>query len=201
MRFTTRRRLVAVIIVATVAAGCGGKSAVSTATLPTTAKAAATTAGSAGTGAPTTTSASGATTRAASGATTTAASSVLTVKDPCKLVSKADAEKLAGTTLQAGVLVEGDDPSCTYSGDPNGPTAQVEVFLNDGAKKYLDIDRQLSHDFTTLTGIGDEAYLEEFTIFFRKGARWGAIHLVRLLDADPFVEPLKTLAKQVVAQF
>ena len=61
--------------------------------------------------------------------------------DPCKVVSKADAEKLAGTKLQDGVLVEGEDPSCTYCGDPNGPTAQVEVFLNDGAKKYLDIDR------------------------------------------------------------
>ena len=200
MLLTTRRRLVAGFVLVTVAAGCGGNSAVSNITIPPTVKPAATTA----TGSPTTTSAPGATvptTRASTGASTTAASGALTVKDPCKLVSKADAEKLAGATLQAGVLVEGDDPSCTYSGDPNGPTAQVEVFLNDGAKKFLDIDRQLGHDFTTLTGIGDEAYIEDFTIFFRKGARWGAIHLVRLLDADPFVEPLKTLAKQVVSQF
>jgi len=167
--------------------------------LPSTIKTGTTPPGSTTAGA-TTTKASGAATTAASGAATTAASSSVTVKDPCKLVSKADAEKLAGTKLQDGVLVEGDDPSCTYSGDPNGPTAQVEIFLNDGAKKYLDIDRTLGHDFTTLTGSGDEAYYEEFTIFFRKGARWGAIHLVRLLDADHFVELLKALAKQVAAQ-
>ena len=185
MRLTTRRRLVAGFILVTVAAGCGdGGSASSNVTLPSTIK--------------TGTTVPGGTTP---GATTTAsAASAVTVKDPCKLVSKADAEKLAGTKLQDAVLVEGDDPSCTYSGDPSGPTAQVEVFLNDGAKKYLDIDRTLGHDFTTLSGIGDEAYYEEFTIFFRKGARWGAIHLVRLLDADPFIEPLKTLAKQVVTQ-
>lgn len=151
----------------------------------------------------------GATTVAGSGSATTAASgsaSATTVAaakgaiDPCKLVTKAEAETLAKTTLQAGVLVEGEDPSCTYSGAPTGPTAQVEIFAGAGAKKYYDVDVTLGHEFTKVSGIGDEAHLEEFTIFTRKGATWLAIHLVRLDDPDPYNEPLKTAAKTALTR-
>jgi hypothetical protein len=120
--------------------------------------------------------------------------------DPCKLVTKAEADALARTTLQAGILVEGEDPSCTYTGPTSGPTAQVEVYAGAGAKKFYDVDVSLSHEFTTVAGIGDEAHLEEFTIFARKGTTWLAIRLVRLDDADQYNEPLKALARTAIGR-
>jgi hypothetical protein len=133
------------------------------------------------------------------GATTTIAGPKGKI-DPCKVVTRDEAESLARTTLQQGVLVEGEDPSCTYSGLPNGPTAQVEIFAGDGAKKYYDVDVQLGHQFTTVPNLGDEAHLEEFTIFTRKGTTWLAIHLVRLDDPDPYAAPLTNLARTAVGR-
>ena len=149
-------------------------------------------------GATTAPGATGGTTRP--GATATTVAGAKGKIDPCKVVTRDEAEALARTTLQAGVLVEGEDASCTYSGSPTGPTAQVEIFTGDGAKKYYDVDKSLNHEFTTVTGIGDEAYLEEFTIFARKGTTWLAIHLVRLDDAEPYNEPLKNLARVAVGR-
>src|SRR5262245_51306420 len=67
--------------------------------------------------------------------------------DPCVLVSKMDAETLADTPLQDAVKAR---ETCTYTGPPNGPTAQVQIFIGDGAKKFLDTDRLLKHDFVQL---------------------------------------------------
>ncbi|MEO8697015.1 MAG: hypothetical protein ABI658_26135 [Acidimicrobiales bacterium] len=203
MRPPNRIRLViALALVALTAAGCGSSgdgdvaSGVTLPPLASTTRSSGTTLAGATTAPGATTA--GVTTR--SGGVTTTVAGAKGKIDPCKVVTRDEAETLARTTLQAGVLVEGEDPSCTYSGLPNGPTAQVEIFAGDGAKKYYDIDVQLGHQFTTVAGLGDEAHLEEFTIFTRKGTTWLAIHLVRLDDPDPYNTPLTNLARTAVGR-
>ncbi len=134
-------------------------------------------------------------------ATTTTAVAVADL-DACQLVTKAKAEAMMGTKLQEGVPVNNSDgTTCTYSGDPSGPTAQVEVYVGDGAKKFYDDDNDvLHHPFTDVPDIGDEAHQEEYTLFFRKGTIWVVLHLVSLDDTSTFTERLQTLAKDVAAQ-
>jgi hypothetical protein len=119
--------------------------------------------------------------------------------NPCELVTQADAKQLIPSAdFQEAVLAgpEGDQ-SCTYAGQPTGPTAQVESYAGPGAKKYLDIDQQLDHEFTDVSGVGDEAHLEDLNIFFRKGENWFGIRIVTLDDPAPYNERLKTLAATV----
>lgn len=133
--------------------------------------------------------------------TTKAASKSTALPDPCRLVGKDDAVELAGTDLADGEKAgTPDNLSCTYVGLPTGPTAQVEFFVGDGAKKFLDVDRELAHDISKLPGVGDEAYIEDFTLFFRTGTRWNVIRLTRLDDFEPYKQPMIDLAKKVVAQ-
>ena len=125
--------------------------------------------------------------------------------DPCALVTKAEAQKLIGTTLQDGVEAgQGTDaPSCTYSGDPTGPTAQVEVHTGAGAKKYYDLQRDgLGHQMTAEAGIGDEAWIDkdDMSIFVRKGDLWFVIHMVSLDDIEKFIPGLKKAAETAVGR-
>ncbi|WBB70096.1 hypothetical protein [Micromonospora sp. WMMD812] len=117
--------------------------------------------------------------------------------NPCELVSKPEAEKLAGTPLDDGQLVK---ETCTYTGPVTGPTAQVEIFVGDGAKKFLDIDRELKHEFTTLQGVGEEAYLEDGAAFIRKGTVWVSLRLVRLNDPAENRKPLTDLATTIATR-
>ncbi|MFJ9680504.1 DUF3558 family protein [Streptomyces sp. NPDC101194] len=117
--------------------------------------------------------------------------------DPCALVTKQQAEKLAGTTLDPATPVR---ETCTYTGPVTGPTAQVEIFVGDGAKKYLDIERDLGHTLRPLTGIGDEAYAEDEAVFLRRSDRWVSIRLVRLNDPAENRRPLEELARQVATR-
>ncbi|MEV0715402.1 hypothetical protein [Asanoa sp. NPDC050611] len=112
--------------------------------------------------------------------------------EACALITKQDAEKLAGTKLDPPVEAA---ESCQYTGPVTGPTAQVEIYVGDGAKKFLDIDRELKHEFTELSGIGDEAHLEDGTVFFAKGGVWVAIRLVRLVDPKETRKPLEAAAR------
>jgi hypothetical protein len=145
---------------------------------------------------PTTTQKAAVTTTAAKTSTTAAA-----LPDPCTVVTLDDAIALAGAPLQPGVKAgRPDDIMCTYAGGA-GPTAQVEYYFGDGAKKFLDVERRLDHEFETLTGVGDEAYLEDFNLFFRVGTRWHAIRLVRLDDFAAYREPLIELARQTVTKW
>ena len=72
-----------------------------------------------------------------------APASLAAAPDPCALLTKSEADTLAGTKLQAATDAGsgGVKTLCQYTGDPSGPTAQVEVIVGDGAKKALDIDR------------------------------------------------------------
>ncbi|GGM66078.1 hypothetical protein GCM10011608_59230 [Micromonospora sonchi] len=117
--------------------------------------------------------------------------------DACALVSQQEAEKLAGTRL-ADAVPGGE--SCSYTGPVSGPLAQVEIYVGDGAKKILDIDRDLDHEFETLSGLGDEAYLEDGAVFVHASGVWVAIRLVRLDDPAAYREPLMKLARTVAGR-
>jgi hypothetical protein len=117
--------------------------------------------------------------------------------DPCALVTKEEAERLAGTGLNDAAPVQ---ETCTYTGLVSGPTAQVEVYVGDGAKSILDIDRGLEHDFKTLPGIADEAYAEDGAVFLNKGGQWVAIRLVRLDDPKKYAKPMEELARLVASR-
>lgn len=117
--------------------------------------------------------------------------------DPCALVTDEEAEKLAGTPLDDPVPVR---ETCTWTGPVTGPTAQVEVFVGDGAKKFLDIERELDHEIWPLTGIGDEAYAEDGAVFLNKGGVWVALRLTLLNDPKENREPLEALARTVAGR-
>jgi hypothetical protein len=119
---------------------------------------------------------------------------------PCSLLTQSEAETLAGTKLMAGIESGASDAKtlCQYVGPTTGPEAQVQVLVGDGAKKVLDIDRDvLKHPFTTLTGVGDEAYQEDDNVFIRKGATWASINLVLLNEPAQNVKPMQTAAREV----
>ena len=113
--------------------------------------------------------------------------------DACTILPQADAETLIGSKLTEPLKVSTSDvASCTYPGDPNGPTAQVEVYVGDGAKQQLAIDKdKLQHPFTQPTGLGDEAWQEDGMIWARSGSTWVSIRIVTLDDAAGFVQPLQ----------
>lgn len=117
--------------------------------------------------------------------------------DVCAMFSKAEAEKLAGMKLGSGVAAAG---TCSYTSAPSGPTAQVSVFIGDGAKQTLDTDRNLDHVFETLKDVGEEAYLEESTIFVRVGPTWGEISLLRFNDNAANRAPLIAAATRLAAR-
>jgi hypothetical protein len=125
--------------------------------------------------------------------------------DACALLTKAEAEALAGTPLDApvpaGAAGGGDITLCQFTGPTTGPTAQVEVFVGDGAKKQLDIDKDtLMHAFTTVPGIGDQCLQEDDNIFVQKNGTWASINLVLLNDASQNVQPLQTAIKLVASR-
>jgi hypothetical protein len=122
--------------------------------------------------------------------------------DACALLTKTEAEALAGTPLNdavaAGPAGSGDNTLCQFTGPTTGPTAQVEVFVGDGAKKQLDIDRDnLMHPFTDCAGIGDQCLQEDDNIFVEKNGTWASINLVLLNDPSMNVQPLQTAIKQI----
>lgn len=126
----------------------------------------------------------------------TAADDVLasTPPDPCSLISQDEADTLAGTPLDPPAAAA---ESCTYSGPVSGPLGQVEVYVGDGAKKFLDVERDLGHELRPLDGVGDEAYAGEETTFVRRGFLWVAIHLVRLNDPAENAGPLEDIIRAV----
>jgi hypothetical protein len=125
--------------------------------------------------------------------------------DACSLLTLAEAEKVAGTALMkpvgAGANPSGGFVECQFTGPTTGPTAQVEVYVGDGAKQQLHIERDnLKHAFTTVPGIGDQCVQEDGFIFVEKNGLWASIHLVRLNDPKQNVTPMQTGIKELVAR-
>jgi hypothetical protein len=137
----------------------------------------------------------------ADGGTSGAEGEDATGVDACALVTLEDAQTLAGTPLDPGMAAPPENPTatCTYTGPVTGPTAQVEIFAGPGAKKALDIDRDLGHVLTPVAGLGDEAYAEENNIFWLQDGVWYQIRLVLLNEPAQNVAPLETLARKVSA--
>ncbi|WP_233563159.1 DUF3558 family protein [Micromonospora musae] len=117
--------------------------------------------------------------------------------DPCALVTRKEAEQLAGTKLDAAVPVR---ETCTYTGPVTGPTAQVEVFVGDGAKKFLDIERELGHELRPLAGVGDETYASLEAVFVSHSGQWVSVRLVRLNDPAENRAPLERIARTVAGR-
>ncbi|MEU5963931.1 hypothetical protein ABZ777_22245 [Micromonospora parva] len=121
--------------------------------------------------------------------------------DACTLLTRPEAEKLAGTRLAEPAEPPAPDrSSCTYTGPSTGPTAQVEVYVGDGAKKFLDIDRELGHKLTPITGVGDESYAEDGTVFVNKGGLWACVRLVRTEDPAVYRKALESAAATVAGR-
>ena len=118
--------------------------------------------------------------------------------DPCALLTKEEAEQLADLSLQDPVATP---TSCTYTSPPVGPTAQVELYVGDGAKKVLDIDQELGHEFRELEGLGDEALMEDGMVFIRKGSVWVGLRLFRLDDPEAQAKRLEEAARIVAGRF
>ncbi|WP_054680541.1 DUF3558 domain-containing protein [Microbacterium sp. No. 7] len=114
--------------------------------------------------------------------------------DACTILTKEEAETAIGTALTEPLSAStADAAACTYPGDPNGPTAQVAIFVGPGAKQQLDIDKDtLEHVFVEVPGLGDEAWQQDGMIFARSGNDWLSIQFVSLDDPAVFVEPLRS---------
>lgn len=121
--------------------------------------------------------------------------------DPCGLLTLAEARALVdGIKVPAGGP-EGDPPTrCVWPTPASGSVGQVEIDVGDGAAKTLDIERQLGHDLKAVPSLGDEAWLEPDTVFFRTGDTWVAIHLVMLNDAAENDARLLTAAALVASR-
>jgi hypothetical protein len=122
--------------------------------------------------------------------------------DACTVLTQSESETLIGTKLTAPIRASNPDvSSCTYPGDPNGPTAQVEIYIGDGAKQQLAIDKdKLKHPFTQPTGLGDEAWQEDEMIWARTSSTWISIRVVSLDDASQFTTPLQTAMAEALKQ-
>jgi len=103
----------------------------------------------------------------------------VSLPDPCSLLTKAEAEKLAGVRMQPGDDTQARDPatdvgSCTYDAVFTGPSGSVDIFDQVGMPHAMQVDRAIHHKFRAVPGIGDQT-LEEpenESIFIRKGQVW-----------------------------
>jgi hypothetical protein len=121
--------------------------------------------------------------------------------DPCSLLTQDEANGLAGEALQTQ-MPEGDPTTnCVWPAPLSGHVAQVEVGVGDGAKKFLDIDKDtLGHDFAQVPGLGDEAWVEDDTIFVRVGDLWFDVHLVGYAGTSEYRPRLEALARTILGR-
>jgi hypothetical protein len=100
------------------------------------------------------------------------------VPDPCGLLSRAEAQTLAGVRLQRGddtpANGPGDTASCIYDAPATGSSGSVQIFAQLGTPRALRIDKAIHHKFRTVPGIGDQTVEEpeNSSIFVRKGEVW-----------------------------
>jgi hypothetical protein len=123
--------------------------------------------------------------------------------DPCALITKAEADQLASVTLQDASPegAAGQAPTrCVWPAPLTGSVGQVEIDVGDGAKKALDIDKMLGHEFVPADGVGDEAVVEDFSIFVRTGQTWIELHLVGGDHPDNGRQALQDLAKTMLSR-
>jgi hypothetical protein len=125
--------------------------------------------------------------------------------DACSLLTQAQAEKVASTKLAkptpAGVNSSGAAVMCQFVGPTSGPLAELEIYVGDGAKQQLHIDRDnLKHTFTPVPGVGDQCLQEDGFIFVEKNGLWASLHLVRLNDPKQNVAPMRAGIAEIAAR-
>jgi hypothetical protein len=121
--------------------------------------------------------------------------------DPCALLTLVEARALVGGIKAGAGGPEGDPPTrCVWPTPTSGSVGQVEIDVGDGAFKTLGVERTLGHDLKAVPALGDEAWLEPDTVFFRVGATWVAIHLVMLNDPAANDAPLLKAAALVASR-
>lgn len=132
-------------------------------------------------------------------ASSSATSSATSAADnPCALVNQTEADQLAGMSLGPGKVIA---DTCTYTAPPSGPTGQVEVFAGESGANYYDAEHQIHGDrLKPLKDVGDEAYLEDGSVFLRVGEEWVSIRLVRTEDSQQNDRPLTDLARTVATR-
>jgi hypothetical protein len=120
--------------------------------------------------------------------------------DPCSLITQDEADGMVNSKL-LDPLPQGEPPvRCVWPTPLEGPTAQVEIDVGDGAKKFLDVEKLLEHQLDPVPGLGDEAVIENDTLFFRKGDLWLAIHVVGDTTTDALRKPMETQAAIVLTR-
>lgn len=94
---------------------------------------------------------------------------------PCKLLTRSEANVLAGIKLQPPLA---SGASCTFNPYPTGPVAQVFIFVDSSLPMTVQIDRKLGHKFRSVPRLGDQALEEMGYIFVRKGTVWILLHVI-----------------------
>lgn len=105
------------------------------------------------------------------------AAPVAALPDACSLLTRAEAQTVAGVKLRAGDDTKARNPqtdtaSCTYDAPVTGSSGEVAIFVQQGVPNALKVDRTIGHKFHSVPGIGDEATEEQNNIFFRRGNIW-----------------------------
>jgi hypothetical protein len=108
---------------------------------------------------------------------------------PCTLLTRSEAQTLAGIKLEPAVATAS---SCTYNPYPTGPVAQVFIFVDSSLPITLQIDRKLHHTFRRLSGLGDQALEEPGYVFVRKGSVWITL---KVLAPDLWPGPRRRLER------
>ncbi|WP_230204819.1 DUF3558 domain-containing protein [Parafrankia elaeagni] len=126
----------------------------------------------------------------------TAASSDGTA-NPCGIISRAEAEQLAGTPLAGAEAV---DETCTYVAPPDGPTAQVEVRVGETAQNYYAAERDTGHQLQPLPGVGDETFVGDYAVFVTEDGFSVSVSLVRSNDPAENRGSLEDLARTVAGR-
>lgn len=125
--------------------------------------------------------------------------------DPCALLTRDEAEAIVRARLLDARQdnLGSDRPSCTYGADPAGTTAQVQIFVGDGADSLIAVNRRLGGDNIEVEELGDGAFLRHTTLHFHVEGVPVVLSVVRLVDAKTLhpamISAARTIAERIVA--
>jgi len=131
-------------------------------------------------------------------ATATPKAHKISVK-PCSLVTKAEADALAGLTLEDGQEYA---ESCSYNAPTTGPSGQVFIGIADGAHSFYNVEVNLGAKFEPIPNDdADDALWEvdHATEFLRDGDFWVALSLP-FGDAVQSKPPMEQLAATIASR-
>jgi hypothetical protein len=121
--------------------------------------------------------------------------------DPCALITRQEAEAIVRAPLLEAVQYNlgTERPSCTYGAVPSGPTAQVQIYVGEGAESLIALHRRLGGEIVELEELGEGAFLRHTTLHYQPSGVPIVISVVRLVDATT-LHPAMITAARVVAE-